>query len=41
VVKNLFVNPIFAPCIEMTPYKLVDEEMNLQAFGDFMSGEFA
>ena len=41
VVRYLFVNPVFAPCMEMTPYKLIDEETNLRAFGDFMSGEFA
>lgn len=41
VVAELFANPIFATCLETTPYKLYDEETNERVIGDFMSAEFA
>jgi hypothetical protein len=41
VVKYLFANLVFATCIEMTPYKLLDKEMGLPVYGEFMSREFA
>jgi hypothetical protein len=40
VVKQLFANPIFASYMETTPYKLMDDETNLQVYGEFMSAEF-
>jgi hypothetical protein len=41
VVKYLFANPVFATCMEMTPYKLLDKETGLPVYGEFMSGDFA
>jgi len=41
VVKYLFANPVFATCMEMTPYKLLDKEMGLPVYGEFISGDFA
>jgi hypothetical protein len=41
VVKFLFANPVFLTCIEVNPYKLLDKEMGLHVYGDFMSAEFA
>ena len=41
VVKYLFANPVFSMCMEVNLYKLLDEEMGLRVYGDFMSAEFA
>ena len=41
VVKHLFTNPIFATCIEMNPYKLLEVETGLCIYGEFMSAEYA
>lgn len=41
VVKNLFSNPVFAGCLEVTPYRLIEEETGERAYGEFMSGAFA
>lgn len=41
VVKYLFANPVFSTCMEVNPYKLLDEETGLRVYGDFMSAEFA
>lgn len=43
VVADLFGNPIFATCLETTPYQLIDlsTTANERVYGEFMSGEFA
>jgi len=41
IIKQLFANPVFANCMETTPYKLLDDEMNLQVYGEFMSAIYA
>ena len=41
VVAHLFVNPVFANCMETTPYQLFDGEENIHAYSEFMSAEFA
>jgi hypothetical protein len=41
LIKQLFANPVFAGCMEVTPYKLLDNETNLRVYGEFMSAEFA
>lgn len=41
VVAELFANPIFAACLETTPYKLYDKETNQRVYGEFMSADFA
>jgi len=41
VIKSLFSNPIFAGCMEMDPYKLVERETQPRVYGEFMSGDFA
>lgn len=40
VIEYLFCNPIFAQCMEMSPYQLFDEN-NRPVVGEFMSGEWA
>lgn len=40
LVEYLFANPVFAGCMETTPYKLADEE-GKPVVGEFMSGRFA
>lgn len=41
VIAQLFANPVFAKCMETTPYKLLDERTGLRVYGDFMSAQFA
>ena len=41
VIVHLFANPVFANSMETTPYQLFDPEENVQAYSEFMSGEFA
>jgi hypothetical protein len=41
VIAQLFANPVFAQCMETTPYKLLDEKTGLRVYGDFMSAQFA
>ena len=41
VVAFLFANPVFAHCMETTPYALWEREENMRAYGEFMSGQFA
>lgn len=41
VIKYIFANPVFAHCMEYTPYELYDKETGLRAYGEFMSGNFA
>lgn len=40
VVEHLFANPVFAGCMDFTPYKLYDDE-NKPVIGEFMSGQYA
>ncbi|KAF7971739.1 hypothetical protein HWV62_20051 [Athelia sp. TMB] len=40
VVERLFGNPVFAGCMDLTPYKLYDNT-NKRVFAEFMSGQFA
>lgn len=40
VIEHLFCNPVFANCIDYTPYRLLDKD-GLPVRGEFMSGEFA
>lgn len=40
VVELLFSNPVFATCMEYTPYRLLDEDTK-PVLGEFMSGQFA
>jgi hypothetical protein len=41
VIKHLFSNPVFAHCMELDPYKLIDQETGQWAFRKFMSGQYA
>jgi hypothetical protein len=41
VVKHLFANPIFATCIKMNPYKLLEVETGSHVYGEFVSAEYA
>lgn len=41
VVKQLFANPIFADCLEMTPYRLLETGTDDRAYGEYMSGNYA
>ena len=41
VIKHLFSNPVFTHCMELDPYKLIDQETGQRVFGEFMSGEYA
>lgn len=39
VVEHLFSNPVFATCMQMTPYRAYDGQERM--YGEFMSAEFA
>ncbi|KIM88976.1 hypothetical protein PILCRDRAFT_61652 [Piloderma croceum F 1598] len=41
VVAHLFANPVFAHCMEFSPYALFEKEDRIRAYGEFMSGQFA
>jgi hypothetical protein len=41
VVAHLFANPVFAHCMETTPYILLERKECIRAYGEFMSGQFA
>ena len=40
VVEHLFSNPVFATCMEFTPYRLFDEN-GRPVISEFMSSQFA
>lgn len=40
VVEHMFANPVFAQCMEYTPYRLFDDQ-GARAIGEFMSANFA
>ena len=41
VAAHLFAHPVFAHCMETTPYVLSENEENMRVYGEFMSGQFA
>ena len=41
IVKSIFSNPVFTGCIELNPYKLVEEETGERVYSEFMSADFA
>lgn len=43
IVADIFGNPVFANCLEMMPYQLLNLSIPTkeQVYGEFMSGEFA
>lgn len=41
VVKSIFSNPVFAGCIELNPYRLVEVETEARVYSEFMSADFA
>lgn len=40
IVEHLFSNPVFATCMEFTPYRLSDDA-GMPVVGEFMSGTYA
>lgn len=41
VIASLFSNPVFANAMDYTPYQSVEEATGAQAFGEFMSANYA
>lgn len=41
VVKHLFANPVFAPCMDFQPYREFEGPDNQRAYGEFMSADIA
>jgi len=41
VIKNIFSNPVFANCMETTPYILIEEATGQHMYGEFMSADFS
>jgi hypothetical protein len=41
VVKYLFSNPVFAPCMDFQPYREFEGSDKQRVYGEFMSADFA
>ncbi|KAG1721268.1 uncharacterized protein EDB91DRAFT_1026991, partial [Suillus paluster] len=41
VVKHLFANPVFAPCMDFQPYREFEGADSQRAYGEFMSADLA
>jgi hypothetical protein len=41
VVKHLFANPVFTPCMDFRPYQEYEDPDRQRAYGEFMSADHA